>query len=203
MRILIADDEPLSRSMLLRVLNSWGHEVIDVKDGSEAWDVLRSGTGPQMALLDWIMPEMDGVEVIRRVRESVSTQQRYTYMILLTQKGSKEEVVQGLGSGADDYMVKPFDPNELRVRIRSGERILELQSELVTVNKELQDALAQVKKLSGLLPICASCKKIRDDEGYWQQIEGYIRTHSEADFTHGICPDCAVKLYPDLYGKEE
>lgn len=200
MRILIADDELFSRSMLYRVLRNWGYEVVESSDGLEALELLRSADGPQMALLDWIMPRMDGLEVIRKVRESVSTQQRYIYMILLTQKGSKEEVVEGLASGADDYMVKPFDPNELRVRIRSGERILELQSELVTVNRELQDALAEVKQLSGLLPICSSCKKIRDDAGYWQQIEGYISDHSEADFTHGICPECMKNLYPQLYG---
>ena len=199
MRILIADDETFSRSMLHSVLRSWNHEVVEATDGIEALDLLRADDGPQLALLDWIMPKMDGVEVIHTVRETVSSKHRYIYMILLTQKRAKQDVIQGLESGADDYMVKPFDPNELRVRIRSGQRIIQLQSELVAVNRELHSALAQVKQLSGLLPICSSCKKIRDDAGYWQQIEAYIRDHSEAQFTHGICPECARKLYPELY----
>ncbi len=198
MKILIAEDEVFSRSVLRRVLLSWGHEVAEASDGEEAWKALSADNSPRLALLDWVMPNMAGIDVVRRVRESPWNQERYVYIILLTQKDSKDDLVEGLAAGADDYVVKPFDHNELQVRIRSGQRIIELQSALADTNTELRSALAQVKKLSGFLPICAHCKKIRDDAGYWQQIEEYIRDHSEAEFSHGICPQCVAKLYPDL-----
>lgn len=202
MRILIADDEPISRNVLKKALTGWDHEVIEASDGEKAWEILSSDDGPGLALLDWVMPGISGIDIVRKVRESLSSESRYIYLILLTQKGSKEEIVSGLDAGADDYMVKPFDYNELRVRIRSGNRIVDLHSELVDVNRGLQDALAKVKTLSGLLPICSSCKKIRDDSGYWRQIEEFVRDHSEADFTHGLCPQCAKKLYPEFYKGE-
>ncbi len=199
MKILIADDELFSRNVVKKVLTAWEHEVIEASDGKEAWEILSSDDGPRLALLDWIMPHISGIDLVRKVRESLSGRSHYIYIILLTQKGSKEEIVSGLDAGADDYMVKPFDHNELRVRIQSGIRVVELEVELIAANRRLREALAQVKTLSGLLPICASCKKIRDDEGYWRNIEEYVRDHSEADFSHGICPQCAQKLYPEFY----
>lgn len=198
MKILIAEDEVFSRNVLRRVLIGWGHEVVEASDGEQAWKALCDDLGPRLALLDWVMPKMAGIDVVRSVRESAWSRERYVYLILLTQRDSKEDLVKGLASGADDYVVKPFDHNELRVRIRSGQRIVELQSELAQTNAELRNALAQVKKLSGFLPICAHCKKIRDDAGYWKRIEEYISEHSEAEFSHGICPQCAAELYPEI-----
>jgi len=202
MKILIAEDDFLSRNVLKRVLVNWGHEVVEASDGEEAWETLQAEDGPRLAVLDWIMPGMAGIDVVRKVRDCLSSEERYVYIILLTQKGSKNDMVEGLAAGADDYIVKPFDHSELQVRIRNGQRIVELQSALTEANLELRNALAQVKKLSGFLPICAACKKIRDDKGYWQQIEAYIRDHSEAEFSHSICPDCSRKLYPELYENE-
>lgn len=198
MKILIAEDDLFSRNVLRSVLLNWGHEVVEAPNGEQAWEALQADNGPRLALLDWIMPVIAGIDVVRKVRECLSSEERYIYTILLTQKGSKDDIVAGLAAGADDYIVKPFDHSELQVRIRSGQRIVELQSALAAANLDLRNALAQVKKLSGFLPICASCKKIRDDKGYWQQIEAYIRDHSEAEFSHSICPDCVKKLYPDL-----
>jgi phosphoserine phosphatase RsbU/P len=203
MRILVAEDEAFSRNILVKALKSWGHEVVEAADGEEAWEALRSDDGPRLAVLDWIMPGMNGIDVVRKVRSSVSAQDRYVYMILLTQKASKDDMVAGLAAEADDYVVKPFDPGELRMRVRSGQRIVELQSELGDANADLRKALKEVKTLSGLLPICACCKMIRNDEGYWQEIEAYISDHSEAEFSHGICPDCAAQLYPDLIIRKE
>lgn len=198
MKILIAEDDLFSRTVLRKTLTTWGHEVVEAPDGETAWEELRDAGGPRLALLDWIMPAMSGIDVIRKVRESLSGEERYVYTILLTQKGEKDDIVEGLAAGADDYIVKPFDHSELHVRIRSGQRIVDLQTALCSANLELRNALAEVKKLSGFLPICAVCKKIRNDEGYWQQIEAYIREHSEAEFSHSICPECLEKHYSKL-----
>ncbi len=124
---------------------------------------------------------------------------RLLYIILLTAKGRKEDIVQGLTAGADDYIIKPFDRSELKARINVGERILRLQAELAARVKELELALANVKLLQGLLPICCYCKRIRNDQNYWQQVDAYISDHSEAQFTHGICPECRDKIVkPEL-----
>jgi CheY-like chemotaxis protein len=113
-----------------------------------------------------------------------------TYIILLTAKGNAQDIVAGLESGADDYVTKPFDRAELHSRLRVGERIVELQQGLADRVRELEEALSQVKTLKGLLPICAYCMKIRDDRNYWQRVETYIAAHSNARFSHGICPEC-------------
>lgn len=197
MRVLIAEDDSVSRRLLEATLAKWGYEVIVTTDGLEALEVLRQPEAPSLAILDWMMPGMDGAEVCLRAREMVAD--RLLYIILLTAKGRKEDVVEGLTAGADDYVVKPFDRAELKARINAGERILRLQAELAARVKELELALANVKLLQGLLPICCYCKKIRNDQNYWQQVDGYIADHSEAQFTHGICPDCRDKIVkPEL-----
>ena len=133
------------------------------------------------------------------VGHGASGRDRLLYIILLTAKGRKEDIVQGLTAGADDYIIKPFDRSELKARINVGERILRLQAELAARVKELELALANVKLLQGLLPICCYCKKIRNDHNYWQQVDTYIADHSEAQFTHGICPECREKIVrPEL-----
>lgn len=197
MRVLIAEDDSVSRRLLEATLDKWGYEVIVTTDGLEALEVLRQPDAPSLAILDWMMPGMDGAEVCLKARETVAD--RLLYIILLTAKGRKEDVVEGLTAGADDYVVKPFDRAELKARINAGERILRLQAELAARVKELELALANVKLLQGLLPICCYCKKIRNDQNYWQQVDGYIADHSEAQFTHGICPDCRDKIVkPEL-----
>jgi len=197
MRVLIAEDDMVSHHLLEATLTKWGYEVISTTDGVQAFDVLSQPNAPSLAVLDWMMPGLDGAEVCRRVR-SLGTD-RLLYVILLTAKGRKEDIVQGLTAGADDYIVKPFDRSELKARINVGERILRLQAELAARVKELELALANVKLLQGLLPICCYCKKIRNDQNYWQQVDTYIADHSEAQFTHGICPECRDKIVkPEL-----
>lgn len=197
MRILIAEDSLVARRLLESTLRRWGHEVVATADGSEAWQTLQASDVPPLAIVDWVMPGMEGPELCRRVRQSPEISS--LYLILLTAKGTPEEIVTGLATGADDYLVKPFNPEELRARVDAGRRIVELQQSLADRIHELEAALSQVKRLHGLLPICAYCKKIRDDKSYWQELEGYIAKHSEAQFSHGICPGCYEKcVKPEL-----
>jgi DNA-binding response OmpR family regulator len=196
-RILIAEDDPVSRRLLEATLSKWGYEVINTEDGLQAFEVLRRPDAPSLAILDWMMPGMDGAEVCRRARGLGAG--RLLYIILLTAKSRKEDIVLGLTAGADDYVIKPFDRAELKARIDCGERVLRLQADLADQVKELELALENVKLLQGLLPICCYCKKIRNDDNYWQQVDSYISEHSEAQFTHGICPECRDKIVkPEL-----
>ena len=192
MKVLIAEDDVVSRRMLQVFLMRWGYQVVMATDGAEAWRVLESSDAPRLAIVDWMMPVMDGIEICRREREAQRALP--AYIILLTARGANEDIVKGLDAGADDYVTKPFNREELRARVRVGVRILELQSNLAGRVGELERAMAGVKQLQGLLPICCYCKKIRDDQNYWQQVEGYISKHSEAQFSHGVCPDCFEKI---------
>jgi DNA-binding response OmpR family regulator len=193
MKVLIAEDDPVSRRVLEGALTRWGHEVVVSGDGGEAWKVLQRDDAPLLAIFDWMMPEMDGLEVVRRVRDRGG---KSSYIILLTARASKEDVALALDAGADDYITKPFDAKELRARVNVGIRILDLQEKLSQRVRELEEALGQVKQLRGLLPICAWCHKIRDDQNYWQTVESYFSAHSQARFTHGICPECFEKVVP-------
>jgi DNA-binding response OmpR family regulator len=201
MKVLIAEDDVTSRRMIEVMLRKWGYEVIVACDGDEAWKALQAESPPELAILDWMMPGMDGVEICRKVRESMTSS--LTYIILLTGRDRKEDIVSGLAAGANDYVTKPFEPEELRARIKVGERIVKLQSALSDRVKELQEALTQIKTLRGLLPICARCHKIRDDQQVWQRLEEYVVEHSDAKFSHSICPECAKSLYPELYDRDE
>jgi DNA-binding response OmpR family regulator len=188
MRILIAEDDFISRRLLDSTVQRWGYSTLVAVDGEEAWQMLQSQDAPMLAIFDWMMPGMDGLEVCRRARSR--THGLPLYIILLTAKGRREDVVTGLESGADDYLTKPFDQEELRARLQVGVRLLDLQQSLAERVRELEEALSKVKQLQGLLPICSYCKKIRADQNYWQQVETYLSQHSEAQFSHSICPEC-------------
>ncbi len=188
MRVLIAEDDPVTRRIIQSLLIKWDYDVIVAADGLEAWEMLKQDEAPSLALIDWMMPKMNGIEVCERVRKM--NPPKLIYIILLTAKDKKEDLVLGLKSGADDYISKPFDIRELRARIQVGERVVELQRALSDRVKELEEALSKVKQLQGLLPICSYCKKVRNDKNYWEQVEKYIADHSEVQFSHGICPDC-------------
>lgn len=197
MRVLIADDDAALRYGLGVQLERWGYEPVACADGDAARDVLRAADPPPIAILDRSMPGSDGMTLCREIRDNDAL--RSTYVILLTAHDTRDEVVAGLDGGADEYITKPFDWGVLRARINTGARIASLQQSLEQRVKELQEALAMVKQLSGLLPICAYCKRIRkNDGGYWQQLEAYLSEHSEAEFSHGICPDCFDRAKADL-----
>jgi phosphoserine phosphatase RsbU/P len=191
MRILIADDESVSRVLLESTLRGWGYEVAATRDGIEAWDALRRLDAPRLAVLDWQMPGLDGLELCRRLRADDAT--RSIYILLLTGRGGIQNVVTGLRGGADDYLTKPFDLDELSARLGVGRRVVTLQERLADRVRELEETLAQVRRLQGLIPICAWCKKVRSDRDYWQQVEEYLGEHGQIRFSHGICPDCFVR----------
>ncbi len=192
MKILIAEDDPTSNRYLEVALRHWGYQVAVAKNGAEAWCALESDDAPPVAILDWMMPELDGLEICRRVRGTPRL--AGTYVILLTARTGHGNATAGLEAGADDYITKPFDRKELRARVQVGARVAQLQACLSERIRQLEEALAKVKQLQGLIPICSYCKKIRDDRNYWRQVESYLSEHSEAQFSHGICPDCFAKL---------
>ena len=158
MRILIAEDDAVSRRLLERKLAMWGYQVLTCSDGTEAWEVLRGEESPNLAILNWMMPGMDGVQICREVRKM--KRGSYTYIILLTARDQKEDIVEGIEAGADDYVTKPFNPHELNVRVRAGRRILEMQTELLR-----QEKLRGVVEMAG-----ATCHEFNQP---MQVVSGY------------------------------
>ena len=195
MKVLIAEDDKTSRHVLESVLEKWGYEVVVAEDGTQAWQVLQGSDVPPMAILDWMMPGIDGAELCRRERALERSPR--TYIILLTALGKKEHIVAGLEAGADDHVTKPFDGDELWARVRVGERMLELQVKLAERVEALEEALSHVQTLQGILPICMHCHKIRTDSDAWQRLEEYIQRHADVKFSHGLCPECLDKYYPE------
>ncbi|MGH7307410.1 MAG: response regulator transcription factor [Candidatus Rokuibacteriota bacterium] len=194
--VLVADDDRLARRLVEAALTAAGYAFVSMTDGAAARDALAAEGGPEVALLDWMMPGLSGPEVCRQVRRiprPVSP-----YLILLTSRDGVPDIVAGLDAGADDYMVKPFRPEELRARVGVGARMVALQHDLLDRMTDLRDALAREHQLQGLLPICAYCKKIRNDQNYWQQVETYVGQHSAAQFTHSICPDCKQRVLAEI-----
>lgn len=183
------------------ILEKSGHTPVVTMDGAAAWAALQAPMAPRLAILDWIMPELDGMAVLRRARALPPN--AIPYVIILTTKGEKSDIVAALDAGADDYLTKPCDAGELRARIEVGRRMIEMRDALAGKVEELRQALDQIKTLRGIVPICAKCKKIRNDRGYWEQVEVYVHNHSEADFSHSICPDCLRKLYPEFASEME
>ncbi|MBI5542500.1 MAG: response regulator, partial [Deltaproteobacteria bacterium] len=170
-RVLIAEDGRAMAKLLELTLERWGYEPLVVGDGAAAWDVLRDPTGPRLAIVDWEMPGMDGPEICQRVRQANAP---YVYIILLTAKKQLSDVVAGLQAGADDFVTKPFEDEELRSRLRTGQRILALEAGLAQKVAELEQALGQVNTLEGLIPICMYCKRIRNSDKLWEQVERYL-----------------------------
>jgi phosphoserine phosphatase RsbU/P len=197
MRILVAEDDPVSRHLLETHLKAWGHAPVTAADGTAAWEMLQGEDAPALAILDWMMPGLDGVEVCRRARGRSDA--RPLYIILLTARADRQDTIDGLGAGADDFVAKPFDAAELRARVSVGARVVELQVKLAARIADLEQALARVDQLHGILPICSYCKKVRNDRDAWQQVEAYVSAHSAVRFSHGVCPECLkAVVQPEL-----
>jgi DNA-binding NarL/FixJ family response regulator len=200
-RVLIAEDDSLASAMIEGILENIGYTVAaKAKDAQETIQLTQS-LRPDVVLMDIGLPDMDGIQATQVIHACCPTP-----VVVLTAHESPEWVEKASAAGVGAYLVKPPRPRDVEWAIiiataRSGD-ILELRrlnAQLQARNQELQEALVKVKALSGLLPICPSCKKIRDDAGYWNQVEIYVEEHSEAEFTHGLCPDCTMRLYPDLF----
>lgn len=191
-RVLVADDDVVSRVLLDETLRDLGYDVTAVSDGAEALAGLTADDPPTLAILDWEMPRLNGLQVCREVR--AQRPGAPLYVLLLTVHAGIDNVVKGLRSGANDYLTKPFNRDELAARLTVAADVVTLQTTLARRVVELEQALSHIKTLHGLLPICAWCKKIRDDGNYWRQVEDYVSRHTGARFTHGICPSCEHDL---------
>lgn len=196
MRILIVEDDRGTARLLSGWITSWGHEAVVVEDGQGALQAFDADRAPQLVLLDWMLPDVDGLAVCGKIRTLGGPVP--PHIIMLTSRADRGDLVAGLDAGADEYLVKPVHPIELRARIRAGERMIDLQQRLADRVRELETALAKVNKLTGLLPICAYCHSIRDDSNYWHRVEEYVSEHSDVTFSHGICPKCRPRAQQEM-----
>ncbi len=182
MKVLIAEDDTIASRVLEAALRKLGHDVLVAKDGESAWEILQTES-VRAVVSDWQMPRLDGLDLCRRVRKREGD---YVYFILLTHmEASEKNLEEATDAGVDDFLAKPINSTQLWMRLRVAERILGFTTE--------------VRQLESFLPICGYCKKVRDDQNYWQQIEEYINTRTGTNFSHGVCPDCIEKvLKPQL-----
>lgn len=181
MKIIVADDEAVSLKLLVRTLEKLKYDVASCSNGDQAWKEYLRGDS-RVVISNWVMPGTDGIQLCKKIR--ATEEHDYTYVILLTGKKSRSDFLTGMEAGADDYLMKPLDVVELKVRLKVATRILALKSD--------------VQVLRGILPICAWCKKIRDDEQLWHDVEEYISLHTGADFSHSICPECHKVVSDEL-----
>ena len=191
-KILIAEDEFTTRMMVQVCLENWGYRVESVTNGNDAWAALQKPDAPHIAILDWEMPELDGVDVCRRVKEMDAINP--PYILLLTSRDSKTDIVKGFDAGADDYMTKPFNDNELRARVRVAERLVRTQSSLSESVAELKEALNQVEMLENGVEACRQCQKILSPyDGEWHGLGDILDHGADPRFIANTCPGCIKK----------
>ena len=188
-RILIVDDDQFNISVLTEILNN-DYKIMTAESGGKALKAVAGPLPPDLILLDILMPELDGYEVCEQIKADRST--AHIPIVFVTAVSEAMDAARAFEIGAVDYVTKPFNPVTVKARINTH---IKLSSTL----QALESALKEVKRLNGLLPICSCCKKIRDDKGYWKQVEMYLEEYSEAKFSHGMCPDCS----DNLYGEEQ
>lgn len=188
MRVLVADDDRTTRRLLAALVRRRGHDCVEVADGTEAWDVLGGANEPVLALLDWVMPGLEGPEVCRLARQHPAS--AGSYLILVSSRDRPDDVMEALAAGADDHVAKPFHPGELAARLGAGERVLGLQARLRERITELERAHARIRGLENLLAVCAHCRRVRSEQGRWETLEARLEAGGGGCVTHGICPEC-------------
>ena len=201
--VLVTDDSPDILLLSTMLLRRAGYEVLEASTGKECLDAVRIHH-PDLVLLDVVLPDMTGVQVCREIK----TDKNLDDIFVILASGvriSSEHQAEGLDIGADGYIIRPISNKEFLARVQAGERIKRAEHALrekeiqqQTLISELEAALAVIKTLKGYIPICATCKRIRDDEGYWNQLETYISKHTDAVFTHGICPTCLEQARTEM-----
>jgi len=185
MKVLVAEDDRTSRALLHGALIKIGYEVVEAVNGASAWDALMI-TGCRIVVSDWVMPDIDGLELCRRVR--ADPKRPYVYFILLSgQRLGDADYAKAMDEGVDDFLLKPLNVEALRMRLRVAERIIGLSE--------------RVRTLEGILPMCAYCRRIRDEGGSYASLEEFVSKKTPAQFSHGVCPECARKHFPELAGQ--
>ena len=193
-RVLCVDDDPATQMVLNGIIEDAGWQPESALDATSAREVLASSPEIQVVLLDWMLPDGSGVDLCREFK---ATQGSSLYVILVTVRGEPEDVETGLDAGADDYLVKPVSPVEVRARIRTGMRVSDAQRQLAERVTQLELALKRVSSLESLLPLCMYCRRINSAET-WQSVEDYLWEHVDVKVSHGCCPDCLSKLTRQL-----
>lgn len=192
--IVVVDDTPENLTVLRQILTEHGYRVRPALSGEIALKTIQAEL-PDLILLDIVMPDMDGYEVCKKLKSDKAT--RDIPVIFISALKEVDDKMRAFSHGGVDYISKPFQAEEVLARIHTHLTLYSLVNRLADKNARLQKALDEVKQLRGLLPICSGCKKIRDDKGYWNILESYIEKHSDASFSHGMCPDCIKDLYGD------
>jgi DNA-binding response OmpR family regulator len=202
LKILVTDDDPDLRMVATTILEKAGYEILEATTGQECLDTVRKFR-PDLVLLDVMLPDISGIDVCMQIK--ADTQLQTSVILLSGVLVSSEYQAEGLNVGADGYITRPVSNKELLARVHSMARIILAEEKLREKERDqeklimkLQEALAEIKTLRGFIPICAACKKIRDDEGYWNRLEEYISQRTDAVFSHGLCPECADKMKAEL-----
>ncbi len=196
--ILLIDDDSNLRKTLSDILRAKGYEIHAAKDGTEGLALLKRNT-IHLALVDLRLPDISGLEVLEKIKVDHPSIEA----IILTGNATLDSAIEATNRGAFSYLQKPYDVDQLLLHIRHAIEKQQAAAEREKLIIQLQEALEKVKTLRGFIPICASCKKVRDDKGYWTQVEAYVSEHSLAEFSHGICPECAKKLYPEYFKDDD
>jgi len=195
-RILVVDDDPDIRFATARILRNAGYSVEEAESGEDCLKQVKENA-PDLVLLDVVMPDIDGDEVCRLIKSGSKT--AGTFVVLISgQRTSSDDKSVGLETGSDGYIVRPVSKRELLAWIQSISRIIEAERERDRLIEALSETMERLETLQGILPICSGCKKIRDDNNEWTDIDVYVTDRSKASFTHGFCPECLARLYPDM-----
>lgn len=185
--ILVVDDQPANLKVLMQVLQDADFHILIANSGKRALQLV-SRQLPDIILLDVMMSGIDGFETCRRLKQNPET--AAIPVIFMTALNNLDDELNGFDAGGVDYITKPFHQQKVLARLKAQLTIRRQQQIILEKNEQLNRALAEIKQLSGILPICCKCKKVREDNGYWKQVERYISEHSDAEFTHGFCPEC-------------